>query len=583
MTDKKIVPIFYACDDAFVNFTIISIRSMLENASPDRFYRFHILITDVSERSRRVAKELERENAEIIFEDVTSYLTAIEKKLPLRDYYSKTTYYRLFIADMFPQYDKAIYIDSDTVVLGDISELYDTDLKDNYVGAVTERVMTDVDVYGRYVEQVLGIDRYAYFNAGLLLLNCKQFRKNDLLKKFGDLLSVYNFVVTQDEDYLNLMCKDRVLHLDRKWNTEILPQFEIDPAKVAIFHYIMVSKPWHYPDCRFGEYFWKYAEKTEFYQELREASLSYSDEEKQRDIDCGNNLALLAEREIAREDNYLKTLRKKQAQDRVAVIEKIGELEAKGKFDVDAEDDPPTLPLEEDVDYAKKKLISRMKAAAAFKAARVFVNNLIENKQLIIKDIVGLENLTSLEGGAIITCNHFNAFDSFAMQLVYDHADTKKHKFFRVVREGNYTNFPGFYGFLMRNCNTLPLSSGFKNMQKFMSSVSEILKDGHFILVYPEQSMWWNYRKPKPLKKGAFSMAAKNNVPVLPCFITMQDSDVLGEDGFYVQEYTVHIGKPIYPDPDSAVGENAERMKDENYLLWKDIYENNYGIPLVYA
>lgn len=583
MTDKKIVPIFYACDDAFVKFTIISIRSMLENASPDRFYRFHILITDVSERSRRVAKELERENAEIIFEDVTSYLTAIEKKLPLRDYYSKTTYYRLFIADMFPQYDKAIYIDSDTVVLGDISELYDTDLKDNYVGAVTERVMTDVDVYGRYVEQVLGIDRYAYFNAGLLLLNCKQFRKNDLLKKFGDLLSVYNFVVTQDEDYLNLMCKDRVLHLDRKWNTEILPQFEIDPAKVAIFHYIMVSKPWHYPDCRFGEYFWKYAEKTEFYQELREASLSYSDEEKQRDIDCGNNLALLAEREIAREDNYLKLLRKKQAQDRVAVIEKIGELEAKGKFDVDAEDDPPTLPLEEDVDYAKKKLISRMKAAAAFKAARVFVNNLIENKQLIIKDIVGLENLTSLEGGAIITCNHFNAFDSFAMQLVYDHADTKKHKFFRVVREGNYTNFPGFYGFLMRNCNTLPLSSGFKNMQKFMSSVSEILKDGHFILVYPEQSMWWNYRKPKPLKKGAFSMAAKNNVPVLPCFITMQDSDVLGEDGFYVQEYTVHIGKPIYPDPDSAVGENAERMKDENYLLWKDIYENNYGIPLVYA
>lgn len=583
MTDKKIVPIFYACDDAFVKFTIISIRSMLENASPDRFYRFHILITDVSERSRRVTKELERENAEIIFEDVTSYLTAIEKKLPLRDYYSKTTYYRLFIADMFPQYDKAIYIDSDTVVLGDISELYDTDLKDNYVGAVTERVMTDVDIYGRYVEQVLGIDRYAYFNAGLLLLNCKQFRKNDLLKKFGDLLSVYNFVVTQDEDYLNLMCKDRVLHLDRKWNTEILPQFEIDPAKVAIFHYIMVSKPWHYPDCRFGEYFWKYAEKTEFYQELRESSLSYSDEEKQRDIDCGNNLALLAEREIAREDNYLKTLRKKQAQDRVAVIEKIGELEAKGKFDVDAEDDPPTLPLEEDVDYAKKKLISRMKAAAAFKAARVFVNNLIENKQLIMKDIVGLENLTSLEGGAIITCNHFNAFDSFAMQLVYDHADTKKHKFFRVVREGNYTNFPGFYGFLMRNCNTLPLSSGFKNMQKFMSSVSEILKDGHFILVYPEQSMWWNYRKPKPLKKGAFSMAAKNNVPVLPCFITMQDSDVLGEDGFYVQEYTVHIGKPIYPDPDSAVGENAERMKDENYLLWKDIYENNYGIPLVYA
>ena len=55
------------------------------------------------------------------------------------------------------------------------------------------------------------------------------------------------------------------------------------------------------------------------------------------------------------------------------------------------------------------------------------------------------------------------------------------------------------------------------------------------MLVYPEQSMWWNYRKPKPLKKGAYTFAAKNHVPVLPCFITMEDSDILGDDGFYVQ------------------------------------------------
>ena len=104
INDKRLIPIFYACDDAFVKFTIISIRSMLANASPDRFYRFHILITDVSERSRRVAKELESENVEILFEDVTAYLNALQSKLPLRDYYSKTTYFRLFIADMFPQY-----------------------------------------------------------------------------------------------------------------------------------------------------------------------------------------------------------------------------------------------------------------------------------------------------------------------------------------------------------------------------------------------------------------------------------------------------------------------------------------------
>ena len=64
-----------------------------------------------------------------------------------REYYSKTTYVRLFIAEMFPEIDKAIYIDSDTVVLGDIAQLYAYDLGDAYVGACKEQVMIQEDVY----------------------------------------------------------------------------------------------------------------------------------------------------------------------------------------------------------------------------------------------------------------------------------------------------------------------------------------------------------------------------------------------------------------------------------------------------
>ena len=58
--------------------------------------------------------------------------------------------------------------------------------------------------------------------------------------------------------------------------------------------------------------------------------------------------------------------------------------------------------------------------------------------------------------------------------------------------------------------------------------------------------MWWNYRKPKPLKDGAFKLAARNNAPVIPIFITMEDSDIIGEDGFPVQEYIINIEEPIY-------------------------------------
>ena len=113
--------------------------------------------------------------------------------------------------------------------------------------------------------------------------------------------------------------------------------------------------------------------------------------------------------------------------------------------------------------------------------------------------------------------------------------------------------------------------------------MERILTKGGLVLVYPEQSMWWNYRKPKPLKKGAFVFAAKNNVPVLPCFITMKDTDVLGDDGFFVQEYTIHVSEPIYPDAEKSVRANTQAMLDANYNEWKRIYEETYGIPLEYT
>lgn len=94
--------------------------------------------------------------------------------------------------------------------------------------------------------------------------------------------------------------------------------------------------------------------------------------------------------------------------------------------------------------------------------------------------------------------------------------------------------------------------------------------------------MWWNYRKPKPLKKGAYQFAARNGVPVLPCFITMKDSDIVGEDGFFIQEYTIHISEPIYPDESKSTARNIEFLMDRNFEAWKTIYETEYEIPLTY-
>ena len=301
---NDVVPIFYACDDNFVKFTIVSINSLMVNASKNRKYHIYVLYATMSEDMQKRLKELENDVFSISLVCVEKELEKIGKKLPLRDYYSKTTYYRFFIAELFPQCNKAIYIDSDTVVLGDISKVYDEDISDCYVGACHEQAMVQNDVFGTYVENVLGIDRNNYFNAGFLLVNCKKFREKRVFEQFIELLGVYDFVVTQDQDYLNVICQNNVKWLNQGWNTEVFGVIPVEEKNIKIIHYIMVSKPWHYFDCRLKDYFWDYAINTSVYDLIFEELYFYTDEQKQKDLASAVRLEKLAKEETEKEDNY---------------------------------------------------------------------------------------------------------------------------------------------------------------------------------------------------------------------------------------------------------------------------------------
>jgi len=350
-------------------------------------------------------------------------------------------------------------------------------------------------------------------------------------------------------------------------------------------------KPWHFDNVLYQEYFWKYAKMTEFYDEILAIKDGYSQQQKFIDQKQFENLVKLAKKEASCVGDDRKILSKEseneaeKSEDRLKILKKIEEFEKNGTFDVDVEEDPPTIPLTpENVDYLNKKRSSKIKNVIANSAGKRFMNNLLKEDKLIIKEIKGIENLKSVKSGAVITCNHFNPFDSFAIEKTFRMSgQNKTKKLYKVIREGNYTNFPGIYGFFFRNCDTLPLSSNIETMKEFLKAVDTILQRKDFILIYPEQSMWWNYKKPKPLKIGAYKFAARNNVPIIPIFITMQDSRIIGEDGFFVQEYIINIGKPIYPDSKLSEKENASIMKSKNAEIWKNIYEDFYKIPLEYT
>lgn len=591
--NNKHIPIFFSVDDGYIPFLAVTIESLIKNASKDYMYSIKILYTNVSERNKRKILKYENENFKIEFIDLNYYIQEIKDKLYTRDYYTKATYYRMFIPNLFPQYNKAIYLDSDLLVLGDISELYNIELGTKLVAAAPDDVIQNSEIFSTYVERVVGIAKHEnYFNAGVLLMNLDEMRKFDFQSKFMYLLETVKYTIVQDEDYLNRICKGRTKILSKIWNRMPIPTEEIKEEDIKIIHYCLIYKPCHFDSVLYQDYFWKYAAQTEYYEDLLNMKNSYTDQEKFRDMDQYKNLQKLAKMETAcvGDDRYILTnaIEEKEegkAEDRLKVLKKIEEYEKEGKFDIDVEDDPPTIPLApEDVDYLHKKSSSKIKGAIANHMGKRFLRDLLREDKLIIKEIKGIENLKKVETGAILTCNHFNPFDSFAIEKTFREAGKNKtKKLYKVIREGNYTNFPGLYGFFFRNCDTLPLSSNVETMKEFIKAVDNILQKGDFILIYPEQSMWWNYKKPKPLKIGAYKFASRNNVPVIPIFITMQDSSKIGEDGFFVQEYIINIGEPIYPNGNLQEKDNARIMREKNAEIWKNIYEDFYKIPLEYS
>lgn len=296
--NKQVLPIFFAVDDGYMPFLAVTLQSLVENASTDYYYLIKILYTNISEDNKERIKKYERENVNIEFVDLNYYIGTIKDKLYTRDYYSKTTYFRLFIPNLYPQYDKVLYLDCDIVLLRDVAELFNIDIGDNLVGAAPDDVIQTYEVFQEYVEKVVGVaDFRNYFNAGVLLMNLDELRKYNFQEKFLYSLDKIKFSVAQDQDYLNRLCKGRVKIIDKTWNRMPISNIEVDEKDLKLIHYNLAFKPWHFEDILYKEYFWKYAQKTEYFDEILRIKENYSDEEKFNDREKDRQLRELAQKE----------------------------------------------------------------------------------------------------------------------------------------------------------------------------------------------------------------------------------------------------------------------------------------------
>lgn len=273
------IPVFFSTDDNYIPYLDVALSSLIENASRDFRYRIMILNTGLS--AENMARILEREQAGIAIEfvDISDRLEGIMSHFRNVYHFSIVTYYRLFIASLFPRLDKIVYLDCDLVVTGDISKLYFTDMEDAIIAAAPEQYVRNTPAFRLYAEKALGVDPDGYVNAGVLVMDLRQFRRHRIEERFVDLITHYDFdLLDPDQAFLNYLCDGYIHSLPNGWNME--PTDLPVEGELSIVHYALYKKPWQFDDVKYGEHFWRYAASSPFYGEILRRRKSFTEEQK---------------------------------------------------------------------------------------------------------------------------------------------------------------------------------------------------------------------------------------------------------------------------------------------------------------
>lgn len=287
--EENSINVVFSTNNKYAYYMIVALQSLITNASPDRKYDVIILETDIVQETKDIISEMQKDNISIRFVNTESLFEKPENKdLFTHLYFSKEMYLRIFIPEILNNYDKAIYLDCDTIIQSDLAELFDTDINDYYLAAVKDynsivnfRQYPNVKLY--FEEAIKIPDINSYFNSGVLLMNLNKLREIKLSERAFEHLKIHQKLLYPDQDLLNIVCAGNVKILDNGWNFV----FAINPALVQnnyfipqalewtkglgnqkVIHYISENKPWNTPEMAYADIWWEYAKYTKVYQPL---------------------------------------------------------------------------------------------------------------------------------------------------------------------------------------------------------------------------------------------------------------------------------------------------------------------------
>lgn len=252
--------VVFTIDKKFIQHFAVTLISLLENNRDLTVRAF--LIHDISDQEDlRILDGLSEMVAERYGAAVETifFNNALFDNYKVAPNYSKTVYYRLMITDLMPaDVDKVLFLDSDIVVTGSLKELARLEFK--YLAAVHD---VSLDNNKERLNE-LGFPVKEYFNAGVLLIDVKSWREENIAAKLIELADEYiNRIAWQDQDILNMFFYDKWHVLSRKYNALLV--MEKLPEMPVIIHYGGTHKPWLYAhDHPYKSQYWKYIKFTPF-------------------------------------------------------------------------------------------------------------------------------------------------------------------------------------------------------------------------------------------------------------------------------------------------------------------------------
>lgn len=273
-------------DEAFVKYTGVTLQSIVSNSTNENFYDIIIFedgITDIS-KMRLTQTVSGKDNFSIRYYNIKKYFNKIKLKSNLK-HVSVATFYRYVIPEVLQDYEKVIYIDTDTVVCKDIAHLYNYDISNYYLGACKEPILVLFALRNKQYEEYFKTKCYIesmeneYFQAGVLLFNTQKMREDNISYKMLK-VATGNYVHS-GQDPMNIVCKGKVYFLPLSYNItpwfntfkdkdiiskKLLEEYNKGYQNPNIIHYASDKKPWKDMSLPMSEIWWKYARESLFYE-----------------------------------------------------------------------------------------------------------------------------------------------------------------------------------------------------------------------------------------------------------------------------------------------------------------------------